>query len=223
MSSADEVVDEKSDQTKKDSSTDNEPEEDKPPDIDLPSIKDEPAGLTVKGDWKKITNFCEQFNYTLEEETKNEDVRAEDLENWKDWHPGEGEDEESVKKRSADHAAYEPEIPPEKDLQKSKSRFDSSRKKIDKGKNKQALEDLAEASASGARGLFTHFVRVLGKIERLIYRYVITKTNSSYFDSDLVSANLEEESPLRARGKYRFQVKIHDNKIREKVSAKLKE
>jgi hypothetical protein len=40
-------------------------EDDKPPDTDLPSIEDEPAGLTVEGDWNKITDFCEQFNYTL--------------------------------------------------------------------------------------------------------------------------------------------------------------
>lgn len=203
------------DRTKKD--------DDKPPDSDLPSIKNEPAGLTVEGDWEEITDFCDQFNYTLKKEASKEEVSTEDLTNWKDWRPRESRDETTVKERGAKHAAYQPEGSPEKDLKKSTSHINSSRQNIGEGKNKEAFKDLLAAIARAIKGILTYAGQVVGNLEHLIYRHVIAKSNSSYFDSDLLSANLEKEKSVKGKGKYKIQIKIHHSDLRNKVSDELKQ
>ncbi len=198
-------------------------EDDKPPDSDIPSVKNEPAGLTVEGDWEEITNFCERFNYTLEKESRRQDLSTRDLEDWKDWQPDQEQDQEEVRKKSATHAAFQPEGSPEENLEKSASHLDSSRRNLQNGKNKKALEDLLSATFKGVKGVLAHCGRALGKLEHFIYRHVITRTNSSYFDSELVSANLEDGGNFVDEEEYRIQVKIHDGDLREKVSNELQD
>lgn len=195
-------------------------DDDKPPDTDLPSIQDEPAGLTVEGDWDEITDFCEQFNYTLETESRGDELPAKHMENWNDWHPGEDDDQEEIKERSASHAAYSPDSPPKKDFKESASHLDSSRNRMEKGEGKKAFSELLTAAKQGAKGILSHFVKTLGKLEHFIYRYVITKANSCYFDSEFVSANLEDQGKMKDED-YKIQVKIHDEELREKVSEEL--
>lgn len=198
---------------------DREKEEgDKPPGSDLPPIDNEPAGLTVEGDWEEISDFCEQLNYTLEDEKRWHELPAEDLKNWKTWFPAKEENSEKVKKRSASLAAYRPENSPKDDLKKSATHLDTSRESIDAGKKRRALEELTTAAIRAFRGILTQFGKLLGKAEHLVYRYIITKTNSSYFDSQSISANLENKGDLVKDDKYRMQIKIHDKDLRERVS-----
>ncbi len=210
------------DESKSNSSPDQKNEEDdKPPDSDLPSIQNQPAGLTVEGDWDQITNFCKQFNYTLKKESPKEHFPTEGLERWKDWHPSREEDQEKVKEKSASHAAYRPQNSPRKDLEKSASHFNRSREKINQGKNKKAIEELIAGLRRGGKGALARIGQMMGKLEYLIYRYVITRTNSSYFDGKLVSANLKEGGSFIDEEDYRIQIKIHDDLLREKVWEKL--
>lgn len=198
-------------------------DDDKPPDSNLPSIDNEPAGLTVEGNWEEITNFCEQLNYTLEKETPKNEISTEDLTNWMDWRPRDGRDESTVEKKSAKHASYQPKSSPEKDLEKATSHLNSSRQNIGEGKNKEASKDLLTATTQVIKGFLTYSGQVMGNLEHLIYRHVIAKSNPSYFDSDLLSANLEKKRNVKGEGKYKIQIKIHNSDLRDKVSDNLKQ
>ncbi len=192
-------------------------DDDKPPDTELPSIKDEPAGLTVKGDWKEITSFCDHFNYTIKKESCEADLPAERLGPWREWHPREGEGQESVRERTAAQAAFDPKEAHREELQKSVSSFNCTRESIKEGDQRGAVRSFLDSGFRAAKSALIFLGKVAGKFERVMYHHVMTKFNSSYFDSELVSANLEGRGGVFKGEEYKIQVKIHDGTLRERV------
>ncbi|MFW6048621.1 MAG: DUF5828 family protein [Candidatus Bipolaricaulota bacterium] len=196
-------------------------DDDKPPDTTLPSIKNGPAGLTVRGGWKEITSFCDHFNYTIKKESFEADLPAERLGPWNEWHPREGEGQEHVRERTAAQAAFDPKEAHREELKKSVFSFNCSRESIKEGDQRGAAKNFWNATYRAVKGSLIYLGKVVGKVELFLYRHVMTRFNSSYFDSDLVSANLEDKGGIFTEEQYQIQVKIHDGELQERVQQEL--
>lgn len=86
--------------------------------------------------------------------------------------------------------------------------------------------DLAERTAEkasidadgGDGGLQEKAVTIFEKFEKAVYRATMGKTGPLYFDSDLVSANVDNRgTPLVGEEKFVLEVDIHDTKLKEAV------
>lgn len=209
--------------------SESDPETDsKPP--DLSSLKnDSPSGISMKGNWNEVADFCEMFTKMLEEKCQGWRGRSkkngrvqQDLQEWKDWYPKRDDSEGKLEVKTASQAKFKPKKSTKKDFKKSASDFSSFQRDLKEKNPKKEVYSFRSGLQKGARAAFSTIGRWLGKLEEFIYRQVITKTNPFYFDSSLLSASLtKNKKPFNKEEKdYRLNIKIHDRKLRERVCKK---
>lgn len=196
---------------------------DQPPDFDLSLVTDEPAGLTAEGEWAQIVRFCEYFDSRLQRESVEVEIDADNLQEWQDWYPKEQEDQQQLRERTVSHASYEPGLTPEEQLEKSASRLSSSRENLQSGQPEEAIQELVTGTQNGLLGLLVLVGMVAGNVESFIYQFFMVKTNPSYFDNHLLSANVQQvtEATSQDSPHYKIQIKVHDQDLRDRLSRRI--
>lgn len=63
--------------------------------------------------------------------------------------------------------------------------------------------------------------KLFGAFERAVYSMVMGKAGPLYFDSELISANIDRKGPFLRRDEFSLEIDIHDGKLRRKVRRSL--
>jgi len=199
-------------------------------------VTESPAGIKAHGKWEDVVQFSEYFTEELEEEYRKEEEEEKgdltkignsekDLQNWKDWQPQESDDKEKLQKKTAHHAKFEGDTPPQKDFQNSLSQFKSGKAKLKDQDHEEASKHFWSAFSKALKAGFTATGNFLGELEGFLYRFVLTRTNPLYFDSELISAKLDEKkdslfgsnSKDRDQANYELTIKVHNRRLHKAI------
>jgi hypothetical protein len=193
---------------------------DEPPGSDLKAEleKESHWSIILEGEWQEVTGACSDFTDKLEEAhtsgDRNEDER---LQEWVDWSPGKEDDEKELVKKTATQAKFEPDKPPAKHLERSKSHLNSFQEKLFNQKKTPHLPELNKFFKRGITAFASFLGFSLGRVEEFLYRKVILRTNPFYFDNSLISASFKKTNrfEVNADDRYELKVKIHDEQTKE--------
>jgi hypothetical protein len=195
---------------------------DEPPGSDLNVETGEGShwSIILEGEWQEVTGACSEFTNKLEKahaiEGKSEDER---LQEWAEWTPGKEDDEKELVIKTATQARFEPDKPPSKHLERSKSHLDSFNEKLFSRNKTPHLPELSKSFKKGITAFVSFLGFSLGKLEEFLYRKVILRTNPFYFDNSLISASFKRTNRFEVNedDKYKLKVKIHDEETKVNI------
>lgn len=174
------------------------------------------SGIKVEGDWKEVVESGEKVSETLKET-----ISSEDYEEWEYWRPKNNENiKEEVKEKTIEIACID-ESPIEESENSVKSEFKKAFTRIKNSViSRRRVQNLKKGSKKLARTTEALTRKILRKIEKTVYKYIISKTNAQYFDTDKVSASLDQKNDLfnkKEEPEYVMKVIINDEEICKEV------
>lgn len=191
------------------------------------------TGFKHTGKWEEIVIMGEIISDILDDAV-SEDFR-DSFERWDSWRPKIDEDlEKEVTEKTADEASVNEGEGEEKDknasddLKKAGEKLSDSIDTFSEEDKNAATDGVKESQESAkyvGRAVDSLSRKALRKVEKTVYKNVMTKVSPYYFDSELISANLTQESRLVNNNEkddgYTFEVRITDDEIRDKIEDQL--
>lgn len=176
--------------------------------------------LAETGDWDHVTGFCARLAAALDGVVPPETVDRFDA-----WRPRADESETAVRARTVDD-----EVVQETDIERASQgpRAELSRAGADLKQGgtdavhrdaRGTLDDIEDAGRSTARGLVPALVRLFRRVERLVYRYITSRTSPDIFESEPVTVTLRGHSIHP--GRYTVRVDFRDHDLLDAVAAEL--
>ncbi|MFC6827187.1 DUF5828 family protein [Halopelagius fulvigenes] len=183
------------------------------------------SGFKVRGSWGDVVEHGERITRAL----RDADVNSEAIERWDEWRPKSherlGEDvsqktaeQASVGEGEGERAGKEPN----EDLQTAGEKLSESYQKVEEGDNDGAVERWSESIGYVARAADSASRKALRKVEDTVYQKVMTQLAPYYFDSELVSANIQKTTRGESdEPRFIFEVNINDDELKSEVSRRL--
>ncbi len=177
------------------------------------------AGVKITDDWKEICEFCRKIEKMINASINNNGC----VDNFSRWRPRKDEEENEIIKKTAEEASIGPKkVEKEykgtkKELKEASRSIVNSAKCINDGKT--PFNDLKGASMNVGRIMSTKSLRVIRKMEKIIYEKFMLKFNPYYFDTEEFSVNLEKKKGES----YTLTMNISNERMRKKIKEKLKE
>ncbi|MFW6104646.1 MAG: DUF5828 family protein [Candidatus Bipolaricaulota bacterium] len=202
--------------TENDESSDDEPPGGSSP-TSNPTVEEGPSGIIVEGNWREVSETCMDFTNKLAQTHSGKSSREkEQVEEWINWYPREGDDKEELKKRTAKQAKFDPEQKPKKRMEESTTELDAFREHFQEFNLPRALENLGEASKTGASAFFSFLGQSIADLEEFIYHKIVVQTNPLYFDNSLLSASFREINRFQTTEtkQYQLTIKVHDRALK---------
>lgn len=189
------------------------------------------AGVAVTGDWEDVVARGE----TVSEVLRDAGADDEAVDAWDAWRPREHESlREEVREKTAEQAAVgENRIEAD-----GRSTTDAVGEAIDGMERavEQAANGDPDAASAHTRAAVRGFAlsvdtvlrKCLRRVEKAVYRHVVTRTNPCYFDAADVSASVRRENTLQAKmgaaeERYRLQVAVQDGDVEDAVADRLED
>ncbi|MEF8874839.1 MAG: DUF5828 family protein [Candidatus Thermoplasmatota archaeon] len=183
-----------------------------------PNMEDTNAGLEFEGGWKDICIFARTFERVIEENAPGEEA----VEEYDQWRPREGEDEQDISEKTAENACLD-EKEVEERYNGAKEELESAGEKIKKGVGgeESSTKNIKKASKKVERLVGAESIKSIRKLEKMIYEEIMLKFNPYYFDTEDFSVNLEKISN-GGNENYKLTVNIPDEDLRGKIRDELK-
>jgi len=160
------------------------------------------SGFRVRGSWDEVVAHGERIARALRESDFDEDALAE----WDDWQPKAHEDlGEEVSERTVEKASLE---------QGAGERAGQAATENLERVSEHALE-------RGNHAVDTTTRKAIHTLETAVYKRVMTRFAPYYVDNELVSATLRETTRLKDGDEFVFEMNIHHDQLKEKVSQRL--
>ena len=182
------------------------------------------SGFRVRGSWENVVAHGEWITRALRESDVDEDALAE----LDDWRPkahedlGEEVSEKTVEQASLERGAGERAgQATTEDLERASEHALESIERAEGDGPEDMLEKGEDALEHGLHAVDPTTRKAIRTLETAVYERVMTRFAPYYFDNELVSANLRETTRLEDGDEFVFQVNIHDDQPKEKVSQRL--
>lgn len=178
-------------------------------------------GLVVeeRGSWEAVVAFAEAVSSALH---TLDAVPEEDCERFAAWIPGAEEDEGDVAARTVENETLsetgveEASEGARTELRRAGGAMGQGGSDLVHGHPRETVRDVEEVGRSTARGLLPALIRGFRRVERLLYRIVVGRTNPEYFEGERVTASLSHG--LWRRDRYRFRVQFRSRDVAETVA-----
>ncbi len=184
------------------------------------------SGFKLTGKWSEIVKHGEMIAFALEELNSDSHLGFEkELTEYNDWRPKLSENVKTdINNKTADKATIsenkrEKEAnKPQQDIKKAGEKAIGSYK--DLNEPEEAVKDWRESADYATRAAIVAARKSIRKVEKTIYKNLMTVVSPYYFDNNLVSANLNrvQKNPHI----YKLEININEDNIKSDVSNKLK-
>ncbi|RDI71899.1 DUF5828 family protein [Halopelagius longus] len=183
------------------------------------------SGFKVRGSWGDVVEHGERITRAL----RDADVNREAIKQWDEWRPKSHERlGEDVSQKTAEQASVgegegeKAGKEPNEDLQTAGEKLSESYQKVEEGDNDGAVERWSESIGYVARAADSVSRKALRKVEDTVYQKVMTQLAPYYFDSELVSANIQKTTRGESdEPRFIFEVNVNDDELKEEVSRRL--
>lgn len=180
----------------------------------------ERKGLVLEehGSWEDVVWFAERIAAAL----ADRDVMPEEAVAFEAWIPGPGDDEKVVEERTVENETLaETGVEAASDgarreLRRAGGAMEQGGSDLVHGHPRETVRDMGEAGRSTARGILPAIIRGFRRIERLLYRVVVGRTNPEYFEGQRVTASLSHG--LLRRNRYTLRVQFRSRDVAETVA-----
>jgi hypothetical protein len=175
------------------------------------------TGFTDEGSWGDVVELGERITRAL----KDCDVEGDSFEEWDEWRPKNHERlDEDVNEKTAQQASVnESESEkagkqPDDDIKTAGEKLTESYEKLDESTD-EAVDSWNESIDYVTRAADSAGRKAIRAVEDAVYRNVMTQLAPYYFDTHIISANLQriDDDPT-----YRFEVNINDDDLKIHVS-----
>ncbi|SFH00762.1 hypothetical protein SAMN04488063_3564 [Halopelagius inordinatus] len=185
------------------------------------------SGFKIRGSWGDVVEHGERITRAL----RDAGVDREAIERWNEWRPKSHERlGEDVSQKTAEQASVgegegeKAGKQPNEDLQTAGEKLSESYQKVEEGDNDGAVERWSESIGYVARAADSASRKALRKVEDTVYQKVMTQLAPYYFDSELVSANIQKTTRGEtAEPRFIFEVNVNDDELKGEVSRRLGE
>jgi hypothetical protein len=185
------------------------------------------SGFKIRGSWGDVVEHGERVTSAL----RDAGVDSAAIERWDEWRPKSHERlGEDVSQKTAEQASVgegegeKAGKKPNEDLQTAGEKLSESYEKVEEGDSDGAVERWGESIGYVARAADSAGRKALRKVEDTVYQKVMTQLAPYYFDSELVSANVQKTT--RGNGdepQFIFEVNVNDDDVKAEVSRRLGE
>ncbi|GEM_PF-3499073 len=193
-------------------------------------MKETISGVKVEGNWDKVVKECDEVADALKKEGVEDKI-----EKWEKWRPKETENfKKEIKERTIDMAVLDTN-PLEESNKKISEETKEAVKDVETAiteisedkegalkKMKKGVKKLSISIEALARKVFRMF-------ETVVYKYIISKTNPQYFDSNLVSASIDKNKKIKSKitnnseEEYIMHININDEEVCKNLKNRIKE
>lgn len=185
------------------------------------------SGFKIRGSWGDVVEHGERITRAL----RDAGVDREEIERWNEWRPKSHERlGEDVSQKTAEQASVgegegeKAGKEPNEDLQTAGEKLSESYQKVEEGDNDGAVERWSESIGYVARAADSASRKALRKVEDTVYQKVMTQLAPYYFDSELVSANIQKTTRGETdEPRFIFEVNVNDDELKGEVSRRLGE
>lgn len=179
------------------------------------------SGFKERGDWETIVEHGEKIESalrTVAEETEYP-VPEESLEEFTNWRPklSDNADDKKIADKTSEQASIgegkgeQKGANPIEDVEKAAGKLEDSFTALEKDQDIQKTKaSWKESTNYMTRATDTTGRRFIRRIEKFVYKHIMTQISPYYFDNQLVSSNIQEQR----NGEYVFEVNINDDELK---------
>lgn len=178
------------------------------------------TGFIERGAWGDVVELGERITRALRD--CDVDPESDSFEEWNEWRPKSHERlDEDVNEKTAQQASVGESAgekagkEPDEDLKTAGEKLSESYESLEESTS-EAVDKWNESIDYVARAADSAGRKAIRTVEGAVYKNVMTRIAPYYFDSELISANLQctdEDSPT-----YRLEVNINDDDLRIRLS-----
>lgn len=185
-------------------------------------MKETLSGFEEKGSWLDIVELSDRITEALQEVELNEYISnsEQQFEEWNEWRPHYYETiDEDISKKTAEQASVDEGEGERKgrsidgDVKRAGEKIGKSYEKLDEEGANKAFEEWKESVNYVRRAADTASRRFIRRIERWVYRNLMTQVSPYYFDNELISANLSRVDDKR----FRIEININDDELYNRI------
>lgn len=187
------------------------------------------SGFKVTGSWEDVVEHGEKMASILEtiDEGDSYSVSTDLVEEFNEWRPKVRDlgEEDEISEKTAEKASISKNKSEEKDKSISEDIEDAASevsKSVDSLSEKN-LEDSwvywKSTTSYMTRATDTFWRRNFRRVEKFVYKHLMTIVSPYYFDNPLVSANIQRKS----KDTYSFEVNINDDELKSKIKSIMKD
>lgn len=175
------------------------------------------SGIKCSGDWSSIVKHGEMISEAL----KSTSIDAEkQLSEWDRWKPEHGENTNDIEKRTAEMTSIDKNSR-EKNGIGIGDEIKRLRYKLDKY---SSIKNILIISLDHTRLATDTIIRTgTRRLEKLVYKNIMTTLSPCYFDNKMFSANIHESSLISDNEEYTLEVKIENDEIMNSVRSYLRQ
>lgn len=175
--------------------------------------------LEEQGAWEDVVWFAERIAVVFGDmDTIPEEAAAA----FEAWIPGPDDDERVVEARTvenetlAETGVEEASDGARTELRRAGDAMERGGRDLVHGHPRGTVRDVEEAGRSTARGILPAIIRGFRRIERMLYRLIVGRTNPEYFEGRKVTASLSHG--LLRRNRYTLRVQFRSRDMAEQVA-----
>jgi hypothetical protein len=178
------------------------------------------TGFIDRGAWEDVVEHGERITQALKD-CDDCDVDGASFEEWDEWRPKSHERlDEDVNEKTAQQASVNESEgekagkQPDDDIKTAGEKLSESYEKLEESTD-EALDSWNESIDYVARAADSAGRKAMRAVEGVVYKNVMTQIAPYYFDTDIISANIQriDDDPT-----YRFEVNINDDDMKIHVS-----
>jgi len=184
------------------------------------------SGFKIRGTWGDVVEHGERVTRALRDVGADEEA----LEEWDEWRPKSHERlREDVGRKTAEQASVGEGAGeragkgPDEDLRTAGEKLGESYRRAESGDGEAAVESWQDSIDHVARAADSAGRKALRTVEDTVYRRVMTQLAPYYFDSELVSANVQRTTRGEEDAAFVFEVNVNDDGLKTAVSDRLGE
>lgn len=183
------------------------------------------SGFKITGSWEDVVEHGEKIESILEtvEEGDSYEIDGELVEEFNEWRPKVREvgSESKISDKTAEKAAVSKSDSEEKnknvseDIGDAASEAGKSVSELSDSNIESSWEHWKSTTNYMTRATDTVWRRYFRKVEKFVYKHLMTIVSPYYFDNELVSANIQRKS----ESTYVFEININDDKLKSRVES----
>ena len=181
------------------------------------------SGFKVSGSWEEIVEHGEKMESILEtiDEKEAYELDSEMITEFNEWRPKVRDlgDESEISDKTAEKASIaegeseKKEKPMSEDIEDAASEVSKSVSSLKETEIKDSWEYWKSTTSYMTKASDTFWRRNLRRVEKFVYKHLMTVLSPYYFDNTLISANLQRKSEET----YVFEININDDELKQRV------
>jgi hypothetical protein len=165
------------------------------------------SGFKLEGSWREIVEYGNQLTALIRQYGP-----AYPPEDWNMWKPDRTDDMDDMREKTAsvtsidENRREKKDIPPTEELSIAKKEVEEQNGAVDK--TSSAVGHVILASKTSAR-------KAVREMEETVYTNLMTQIAPCYFDTELISANIQKNGLLVDKDTFSFEIRMNDSSVRD--------